>query len=275
MPRSKGATAIDAAKQGAILIACDKYDKSYVEVGAELGLTGEAVSQARKRVYAEADKENIPPFEAANNKRPRTGRSPKLDVRDRRRLVRHATKNKRNRQKLWTEIVQECGIEASLTAIRHAFEMEGYSRYPPRYKPYLSKSNKRKRLKWCIDMLERDSDWWKKVVWTDETPVKVGQRRGQLWVTRRFNEAFHKDCIQPRFPKYSDLMFWGSFSAEMRGPHHFYARETATEKEEAQKNIDEINAEYYAECRRLETEWHAENARRPKNRQLKRVWKPN
>ena len=61
----------------------------------------------------------------------------------------------------------------------------------------------------------------------------------------------------------------------MRGSYHFYARETAEEKEEAQKNIDEINAEYYAECKRLEVEWHAENARRSKSRQLKRVWKPN
>lgn len=279
MPRSKGATAIDPAKQGAILIATDKYDRPYTEVAKELNLSANAVRFARKRVHEEADKENISPLEAANRKRSRSGRPLKLDYRDRRRLVRHATKNKRQRQKLWTEIAQECGIEASLTAIRHAFEIAGYSRYPPRYKPYLNETHKQKRLEFCIEMLEHDSDWWKKVVWTDETPVKVGQRRGQIWVTRKKNEAYHKDCVHPRFSKYSDLMFWGAFSAEMRGPHHFYARETAEEKEEAQKNIDEINADYHTECQRLEAEWKAENARRSmpgsKKKPLKRCWKPN
>ena len=99
MPRTKGATAIDPAKQGAILIAIDKYDRPYTEVAQELGLTPEAISAARKRVHAQADKENIPSLAAANTKQPRIERPHKLDVRDRRRLVRHATKNKANRRK--------------------------------------------------------------------------------------------------------------------------------------------------------------------------------
>ena len=134
MDRSKGATAIDSAKQGAIVIATDKYDRSYSEVARKLDLTTARVSQARKRVHEKVEKKNISFLEVANHKRPRSGRSLKLDVRDRRRLVRHAIKNKRNRQKFWTQIAQECEIDISLTVINHAFEIANYKRHSPRYK---------------------------------------------------------------------------------------------------------------------------------------------
>lgn len=158
-------------------------------------------------MHEEADKENIYSLIAANFKHPRTGRPLKLDVRDRRRLIRYATKNKANRPKTWSVIALECGIDASMTAIRHAFEIAGYARYPPRYKPFLTDEQKLKRLEFCIEMLEKDSEFWKKMIWTDETPVKVDQKRGQLWVTTKKDERYHPDCVNIRFSKYLDLMF--------------------------------------------------------------------
>ena len=67
-----------------------------------------------------------------------------------------------------------------MTAIKHAFELAGYARYPSRSKPPLTDAQKADRLKFCIEMLEKDSDWWRKVVWTDETPVRVEAKRGQI-----------------------------------------------------------------------------------------------
>ena len=116
MPRTKGATAIDPATQGAILIAIDEYDKPYSDVARTLGTSRQVVKQMRDRVHAEADKENIPPLQVVNTQRPRSGRPLRLDVRDRRRLVRHATKNKANRRKPWDVIAQECEIQAFNTS---------------------------------------------------------------------------------------------------------------------------------------------------------------
>ena len=69
-------------------------------------------------------------------------------------------------------------------------------------------------------------------------------------------------------------MFWGCFSAEMRDPYHFYAGETKNEKEAAQENLQNINADYNAEAQIKINEWKTENARRSKSKQLKRPWKP-
>ena len=71
-----------------------------------------------------------------------------------------------------------------MIVITHAFDIAGYSRYPSRYKPPLTDAQKLTRLEFCIQLLEKDSDWWKKVVWTDETPMRVEAKRGQIWVTR-------------------------------------------------------------------------------------------
>ena len=121
MPRYSGTTDLTPAQAGAIIIATDNYGVPNTKAAEQVGCSESAVRALKKRVYEEADKENISPLQAANTKQPRSGRPSKLDVRQRRRLVRHAIKNKANRRKPWSIIAQECGIEASMTAIRHAF----------------------------------------------------------------------------------------------------------------------------------------------------------
>ena len=274
MPRTKGSREIDAATKGAIIIATDIYDKPHTEVARDLNVSNSSIQAVRKRVHDDANKENVPPIQAANNRHSRSGRPVKIDVRDRRRLVRHATKNKANRRKPWSQIAQECGIDASYTAIAHAFEIAGYIRRPPRYKPALSLEQKQKRLEFCVAMLEKDPDWWRMIVWTDETPIKVGAHRGQVWVTRKKNEAYHPDCVNPRFTKYSDLMFWGAFSAECRGPYHIWARETTDEKNAAQEDLKEMNVDYDIEAQILREQHHAEQQLKPKSRRRKTVPKP-
>ena len=90
-------------------------------------------------------------------------------------------------------------------------------------------------------------------------------------MTRKKNEVYHSDCVHPRFPKYSNLMFWGAFTLEMRGSHHFYATETADEKKVAQKDLQNINVDWHVETQILEGAWNAENAKRFESKKLKRI----
>ena len=157
MPRISGSKAFDSATQGTIIYATDYQDRPFQEVGNQLGTSRQAVKQIQKRVHGKADKKNIHLLTAANFQRPRFKRPSKLDVRDRRRLIRYATKNKINRRKPWTQCASECEIQTSVIAINHAFEIQDYKRHPPKYKPFLIDEQKLKRLEFCIQMLERDS----------------------------------------------------------------------------------------------------------------------
>ena len=99
MPRYSGTSDLTLAQVGAIIIATDVHNDYNRDVAEAVNCSESAVRSVRKRVHEEADKENIPSIQAANTKQPRSGRLPKLDYRDRRRLIRHATKNKANRRK--------------------------------------------------------------------------------------------------------------------------------------------------------------------------------
>ncbi|KAI9652344.1 MAG: hypothetical protein M1829_001667 [Trizodia sp. TS-e1964] len=110
--------------------------------------------------------------------KPCFGRSRAISDSDRDQMIESATRNKEQQQKSWPSIARECLIYASETAIRHAFELLGYGRYKPNYKPYLTPEMKQKRLKRCLAR----SHWkeeWKIVVWTDETVIRVGEHKGQ------------------------------------------------------------------------------------------------
>ena len=43
-------------------------------------------------------------------------------------------------------------------------------------------------------------------------------------------------------------MFWGSFTANERGPYHFYATKTVAEKVAAQRILQDINIDYNVEA---------------------------
>ena len=163
----------------------------------------------------------------------------------------------------------------SVHGIRHAFESQGYGRFPPRYKPPLTNQQKLNRLRFAIEYLEKEEAFWNKVAWTDETPIKVGQIRGQIWVTRKSNEAYHKDCLNTSYKKYTDLQFWACFAKEFKGPHHFFARETTEEKKLAEEALEAINSDWHAEAQLLANHFYAEQAKKPKNKRLKRIPKPD
>lgn len=84
---------------------------------------------------------------------------------------------------------------------------------------------------------------WKKVIWSDETSVVCGFRRGGYKVWRTPKERFLISCIRPRWKGYSEFMFWGCFNYDKRGPCHIWKPETKMERRNADKELAEINIE--------------------------------
>ena len=94
------------------------------------------------------------------------------------------------------------------------------------------------RLDFCL----RHAHWiledWKNVIWTDETSIVLGSRRGvrrRIW--RRANEQLAPSCIRRRWSGYSEFMFWGSFTYERKGPMHIWNKETLAEKIQADADL--------------------------------------
>ena len=108
-------------------------------------------------------------------------------------------------------------------------------------KPGLTQKMRDKRLRWCLDHKDWTLEDWKNVIWTDETSIVLSQRRGGYRVWRTYDEVFVKSSIRERWKGYSEFIFWGCFSYDRKGPCHCYIPETAQDKRNAQRIIDEIN----------------------------------
>lgn len=84
---------------------------------------------------------------------------------------------------------------------------------------------------------------WKNVIFSDETSVLLGQRRGRIRVWRDAKERYHPDVIRGRWKGFSEFMFWGSFSYDHKGPCHVWRVETPAEKRAATECIVQLNKE--------------------------------
>ena len=90
---------------------------------------------------------------------------------------------------------------------------------------------------------------WKKVIWTDECALNVGQSPGRIFVTRMASEEFHPSCLVPKFQKLLTIHVWGCFFGMQTGPLIFWDKDTMGKR---------ITAKGYCEhiVPHLEEFWH-------------------
>jgi transposase len=96
----------------------------------------------------------------------------------------------------------------------------GLSKVKPTRKPGLNAVQRASRLVFCLDYKDWTIEDWKRVIWSDETSVILGHRRGAVRLWRSDTEAYERTCIRRRWKGYSEFMFWGCFSWDKKGPYH-------------------------------------------------------
>ena len=274
MTRTKGNKDLPTPKKGALAALTNINNLSNRQIAREYHCDEKSVRNVKKRV-SDAEKENQDPFSLqVHQRRPQSGRPLAINNRLLRQLIRYATKNKYQRRKPWVTIAREIRCMASPGAINSAFSRAGYGRYPPRYKPPLSPEQKLQRIQFAIEWVEKLRGKEHMVVYCDETSIRVGESRGQIWVTRLKEEAYHKDCLDIRYRGYTEMMFWGCYTKEMLGPSFMFTKETAPERQEAQEDLNNRNSDYLAQQQIIKEQFLAEQAKKPKSRRLKRIPKP-
>ncbi|ERF72881.1 hypothetical protein EPUS_08494 [Endocarpon pusillum Z07020] len=115
------------------------------------------------------------------------------------------------------------------------------SNVKPTRKPGLNAVQRAVRLAFCLDHINWTLEDWKRVIWSDETSVILGQRRGAVRLWRESGEAYENTCIRRRWKGYSEFMFWGCFSWDKKGPCHIWTKETAQERKKADEELVELN----------------------------------
>src|SRR6266498_1288675 len=122
-------------------------------------------------------------------------------------------------------------------------KISGFKKVKKSTKPGLNDVQKERRLAFCRKYQHWTLEDWKKVIWSDETSVVVGARRGSYKVWRKSEEGIIEEITRKRWKGYMEFMFWGCFSYYRKGPCHIWKPETEAQKKAAQEEIDTWNRE--------------------------------
>lgn len=115
------------------------------------------------------------------------------------------------------------------TIIRRITESGEFRSYWKINKPFISENNRQIRVQWCRDRLHWPIEWWRKVLWSDESPYVLRyNRKKRVW--RRHNERYKPFALKGTVKHDQKLMVWGCFAAH--GVGNLYRVEGIMESEQ-------------------------------------------
>jgi transposase len=193
--------------------------------------------EARKRGYEPEKDPRI--LEAYVIDAPRSGRPKTVTEAVEQSLLANVRADRNGREKSSEYLAYEVNI--SRRSVCRVLAAHGLKAVKPTRRPLLTDSMKAARLRFALAHAHWTLEDWKQVIWTDETSVILGQRRGSVRVWRDSTETVDKTCIRNRWKGHSEFMFWGSFTWYEKGPCHIWKPETAAMKKLAMKEVEAMN----------------------------------
>uniref|UniRef100_A0A8C5M9G9 Transposase n=1 Tax=Leptobrachium leishanense TaxID=445787 RepID=A0A8C5M9G9_9ANUR len=125
--------------------------------------------------------------ELSNTKRP--GRPRKTTVVDDRRILSLVKKTPFTTVGHIKNTLQEVGVCVSKSTIKRRLHQSEYRGFTTRRKPLVSLKNRKARLEFAKQHLTKPSQFWNKILWTDETKINLYQSDGKRRVWRRKGTA--------------------------------------------------------------------------------------
>ncbi|GBM15983.1 Transposable element Tcb1 transposase [Araneus ventricosus] len=122
---------------------------------------------------------------------------------------------------LVTSTRQSFGKTISEASTRRYIKRCGYAFFKARRKPFLTSSNKHRRVPWAKSHLSWTPSQWKKVLWKDESIFEVSYGNIGRKVIRKKDEANDPSCYKRVVLKASSVMIWGCFAANGVANLHF------------------------------------------------------
>lgn len=149
----------------------------------------------------------------ANN--PRSGRPTALSPREIRFFVKRADQNPRDSApKLNDSLLRHTGATVSDVTIRRTLNKAGLHGRTARNKPFINKTNKKKRLQFAKDNVDKGQEYWNDVLFTDESKFNIHASDVKVRVWRRVGEALKEKNLKGTVKHGGGgVMVWGCMAA--------------------------------------------------------------
>lgn len=145
----------------------------------------------------------------------RSGRPRKLSEREQREVVKIIKKNpKTSSSAIAGQLKENFDKDVTSRTVQNAVHEAGYNSRVPRKKPFISKVNQRKRIDFANEYLNKNMNFWKKVIFSDESKFNIFHCDGRISVWRRPNTELNKENLLPTVKHGGGgVMVWGCMAA--------------------------------------------------------------
>ncbi|KAL9706439.1 hypothetical protein quinque_009957 [Culex quinquefasciatus] len=146
---------------------------------------------------------------------PGRGPKPKLTERHHRLILREIKINPRlSAPKLADSLYQNTGVRVNPQTIRNVIRSKGYRGCVARKKPFISAINKNKRLLYAKKYVSKPKEFWRDVMFTDESKYNLFGSDGIVRVWRKPNTELDPKNVRPTVKHGGGhVMVWGAFTA--------------------------------------------------------------
>lgn len=195
MPRSE--ISLEMRK---LVITFHQESKSVREIEQLTGIKRSTVQNIIKRYRESGSVEN----------RKRTGRPRQISARTERKLVAEVKKNPKCTA---LSLLQNINVTVHPQTIRRVLHKNNFRCRTPRKKPFISDANKAKRLQFAKEHENQPIEFWKSIVFSDESKFNIFGSDGRQGVWRRPGTAIQPENLVPTVKHGGgSVMVWGCMS---------------------------------------------------------------
>jgi len=143
---------------------------------------------------------------------PRSGAPKKLTDTDLRHIRRHIQHDREARRQPLNDIINDLQLQVSKFTLKRAIVDDlGMGRRIQRESPWLSASQKAKRLKFAKEHITWTEEDWTRVVFSDEMALQTMPNSGEKYVWRYPEEEYLEDCCGATvLPGFEKIKIWGA-----------------------------------------------------------------
>lgn len=147
----------------------------------------------------------------------------KFNEHDERWIVRQSRNNPLlSAPKLTLEVQRVLGKTVNAETVRRTLRRADLHGRIARKKPFISEKNRRSRLKFALEHQNKDFNFWKSVLFSDESKFNLFGSDGKVNVWRKKNEELKPQHLKPTVKHGGGhVMVWGCVSAAGVGNLHF------------------------------------------------------
>lgn len=180
-------------------------NKSYSEISKIISRSRSTVQNVIKRFKNEHRVEN----------KPRSGRPSKLTSRDKTKIKHLVAQDPFiSASKISGELEKYNNKKVHPETVRRAIVEAGFNSRVPRRKPLISEVNRKKRIAFAKQYVNETPDFWRKVIFSDESKYNVFGSDGRVKVWRKQREALNpKNTIKTVKHGGGGVMVWGCMAA--------------------------------------------------------------